>query len=52
MDVPAAVRDPRVYVNDDRTVLVRMWASGEIEVARREFPGDIWGAPQVLKEEK
>jgi hypothetical protein len=41
-----------VYVNDERTVLVRLWASGEVEVALRESPADGWGPPIMLTEER
>lgn len=47
------VRDPRVFVSDDRQTLVRLWASGEVEVARRENGAlGVWGAPVTLFEEK
>jgi len=42
----------RLWVNDEGTVLVRLWASGTVEVATRDEPGDIWGPPVYLKEER
>jgi hypothetical protein len=42
----------RLWVNDERTVLVRLWASGELEVAIRSDPAAIWGPPILLTEEK
>ena len=49
----------RLFVNDESTVLVRMWESPSapesppvVEVCTREVPGDIWRPPIELKEEK
>lgn len=42
----------RLFVNLERTVLVRIWANGTVEVATREEPGDIWGPPVYVEEEK
>lgn len=44
----------KVYVNDDRTVLVRVWErpSGRkdiVEVATREHSDAIWGPPVRVK---
>jgi len=44
--------DYRLFVNEDRTVLVRMWNSGEVEVSTREDDRDVWGPPVTAKEEK
>jgi hypothetical protein len=41
----------RLFVNDQRTVLVRIWEGGVVEVAVRDRPGDIWGPAVVLHEE-
>jgi hypothetical protein len=41
----------RLLVNDERTVLVTVWPSGETTVATREDPGAVWGPPVVVKEE-
>ena len=40
-----------LYVNDTRTVLVRVWPSGTVEVCSRNETGDYWGPPIVLKED-
>jgi hypothetical protein len=42
----------RLWVNAERTVLVRLWASGKVEVATRETPAHTWGPPIYLDEEK
>jgi hypothetical protein len=50
--------DYRLFVNEDRTIMVRMWSApvfGKdevVEVAVRDTPAHIWGPPVVLKEEK
>jgi hypothetical protein len=54
--------DYRLFVNDDRTMLVTLWpvTSAErargvpqmVEVATREHSDAIWGPPVVLREEK
>lgn len=41
----------RLFVNAERTVLVRLWPSGRVEVARRDDPDAIWGPPVLLEEE-
>jgi hypothetical protein len=41
----------RLWVNTERTVLVRMWSSGEVEVCVREDPGAVWGPPVRVAEE-
>ena len=42
----------RLFVSADGLTLVRMWASGAVEMAQRETPGGAWGPPQILTEEK
>ena len=42
----------RLWVNDARTVLVRLWEGGTCEVATRETPAHTWGPPTILVEEK
>lgn len=42
----------RIWVNEARTVLVTLWKSGVVEVARRETPAHIWGPPVICDEEK
>jgi hypothetical protein len=41
----------RLFVNDERTLLVRVWDEGA-EVATRESPAHTWGPPTYLTEEK
>lgn len=41
----------RLFVNDERTVLVRIWPSGQVEVATRPDPGAVWGPPVVVIED-
>jgi hypothetical protein len=42
----------RLWVNLDRTVLVRLWATGLLEVCTRDQDGATWGPPTELEEEK
>lgn len=42
----------RLWVNDERTVLVRMWDSGLVEISTRSDSSCIWGPPVRLLEEK
>lgn len=42
----------RLLVSRDRCVLVTLWANGEALVATREDPGDVWGPPVRLFEER
>jgi hypothetical protein len=44
--------DPQLFVNEARTVLVRSWASGRVEVALRSHTHDLWGAPVELELER
>lgn len=46
---PTAAQD-RIFVNEERTVLVRIWASGVVEVARREAPDHVWSPPVYVME--
>jgi len=41
----------RLYVNRERTVLVRLWKTGVVEVCTRETPENIWGPPVVVEPE-
>jgi len=41
----------RLFVNDERTVLVRLWPDGKVEVATRPHPDAVWGPPVYLSEE-
>ena len=50
---PAAEATYRLWINYERTVLVRLWAtSGSVEVATREAPDHTWGPPVYLTEEQ
>lgn len=40
-----------LLVNDERTVLVRIWPGGTTEVATRETPAHTWGPPVIVKPE-
>lgn len=42
----------RLWVNQERTVLVRLWENGKVEVAIREHASHTWGPPVYLEEEK
>ncbi len=42
----------RLWVNAERTVLVRLWASGQVEVATRDATWETWRPPVYLTEEK
>ena len=48
---PTVAANYRLFVNADRTVLVRVWNSGTVEVARRDHPSHTWGPPVYLTEE-
>ena len=41
----------RLFVNEDRTIFVRIWDSGEAEMATRVHPSHTWGPPVLLTEE-
>lgn len=40
----------RLWVNDDRTVFVRLWDDGTLEVALRPSPSHAWGPPILMAE--
>jgi hypothetical protein len=42
----------RIWVNAERTVLVRLWENGTVEVSTRKTPSHTWSPPVYLKEEK
>jgi hypothetical protein len=44
--------DYRLWVNDERTVMVRIWTNGIVEVATREHLSHTWGPPVIVKEER
>lgn len=35
----------RLWVNAERTLLVRQWGSGVVEIAQRDSPAATWGPP-------
>ena len=41
----------KIWMNEDRTVLVRLWGSGRMHVATRDEPDAVWGPPVELKED-
>jgi hypothetical protein len=41
----------RLFVNVDRTYLVRVYPDGRAELAKRDDPGAVWGPPVDLVEE-
>lgn len=41
----------KLWVNAERTVLVRLWDDGSMEVATRSEPGATWGPPVEVREE-
>lgn len=45
-------QDYRIWVNEERTVLVTLWiARRMLTVARRNHPSHTWGPPEYLTEE-
>jgi hypothetical protein len=47
------VHTDAIYVNEERTVLVSIWANGNlVTVATRDHPSHTWGPPVYLQEEK
>ena len=46
-----AITNYRLWVNKERTVLVRLWDSGQVQVAIRQTPEHTWGPPVYLTEE-
>lgn len=40
----------QLFVNDERTVLVRLWSDGSCEVAQRPDSGATWGPPVYLRD--
>jgi hypothetical protein len=39
----------QLWVNEERTVLVRLWPGGQMEVCTRGERGAIWSPPIVMK---
>jgi hypothetical protein len=47
----------RIFTNRERTVLVTIWPSAAypfevVEVALRDEPGEVWGPPVTVEEER
>lgn len=43
----------KIYLNKEKTVAVEVWeASGYMCVKTRDHPGEIWGLPITVEEEK
>ena len=42
----------RIWVNDDRTILVRLWENGAMEVSTRPNQSGTWGPPIRVNEEE
>lgn len=42
----------RLWINEERTLFVRLWESGVMEVATRDHPGETWGPPIKCDEEQ
>jgi hypothetical protein len=40
--------DYRLWVNHERTVMVRLWVGGSMEVAVRQSRDAIWGPPVIV----
>jgi hypothetical protein len=52
MGVPMIDTMPyRLFVNEARTVLVRVWETGMVEVLIRREAGDRWGPPIKVAEQ-
>jgi len=49
---PDAAHRYRLWVNDERTVMVEVWTNGTATVATRDHPSHTWGPPTTLAEEK
>lgn len=42
----------RLWVNEDRTMLIRFWDNGMVEVCTRPETEAIWGPPIRMNEER
>lgn len=51
-DLGDRVTNYRLYVNAARTILIRFWDNGEVEVCTRESGDHIWGPPVRMVEEE
>ena len=52
MNLPSSSVDYRLWVSEDRTVLVRLWGDGTVEVCTRPDGFAVWGPPVLLREEE
>ena len=43
--------DYRLWVNKERTILMRFWDNGRVEIALRDSPSHTWGPPIFMAEE-
>ena len=50
-EVETAPLTHELYVNDERTVLARVWSNGTVEVATREETWHTWEPPVYLRRE-
>ena len=50
VDVTAQDEPYRLWVNAERTVLVRIWPDGHAEIALRDTSDHIWGPPIPITE--
>ena len=41
----------QLWVSEDRTILVRQWENGKVEIAQRPNSWETWGPPVELQEE-
>ncbi len=51
-DMEREAPDYRLWVNDESTILARMWHDGSMEISTRRDRRDIWGPPILLNEER
>jgi len=41
----------KIWTNEQRTILVRLWGNGALEIASRDSADDVWGPPFTLRED-
>lgn len=41
----------RIFISEDRLILVTIWENGKAEIATRNHPDAVWGPPLELFEE-
>jgi hypothetical protein len=42
----------RLYLNPQRTILLRIWDTGRLEIAQRPDPDHTWGPPVELYQQR